>query len=233
MAPRYWRLANLAESEGDLKAAREYLDDAARLFREALVAACDAHAQRVSSDTLLPELAVTLAQVANPTFDSLIVHVRGHLLREAEWLRLQKEPDSAWDVLLSAQSIRPDAWRDESGLNFNEPLEALRIALARGDFNAALTFADQAEQNLTGQAFPAERGLTRAPVSVLTQAELRFLRGVAKAGFDPTDPEATKLIRSSIDVVRPLVDSVPTGFRNRLHGHLETWNDVEMARGDR
>lgn len=227
IAPRYWRLSNLSAAGGDLDAARAYHFEAGALLVDVFRQECEAREIRVAGDASLHDLCAAVVDNAEPSLGSLIVKVRDHLVREARLLRLGRQLDSASEMLHLAKSIPYSAWRDESRLTFAEPMEALQIAIARGDFEVALEAADEALQNVGPIAFAAERGLTRPPISILAQAELQFLRGVALAGMNQDKAAmlrgALHTIESAIGVVQRLAEPMDEPERSVFLDHISSW----------
>ncbi len=102
-------------------------------------------------------------------------------------------------------------------------------------FAGALAAADEARQH-TG-AVPlsdsAGRDVTKPPIGIIARAELRFLRGVARAGFDPNDTNAVDLLESAIKTVDESAASLPDERRASLLQRFEEWNRVvERIRGE-
>lgn len=224
LAPRLWALSTLAAAQGDQNTAWDYHNQADTLLAESLRQKCAFRGLSVSPDASLYDLCMALAPVSDRSFETLAVVVRQHLLNEASLLRTDRNADAARDILELAKTIPDYARADDFRQDFYIPMEELRIAIARGDFAAALAAADQAEQH----AGPRDRKplIDQPPIGPLARAELQFLRGVALAGLYPDDPEALRLIESAINSVHQSATPLPKTRREQLIERFAEWNRV-------
>jgi hypothetical protein len=154
---------------------------------------------------------------------SMVVKVREHLLRRATLLPLDRNLDAATQALDFAVTLPNYPFADESRLDYNESMERLRIAIARGDFAAALAHADEAEANTAPRRFDGRS--THPPIRIAARAELRFLRGVALAGLDANDPAALNLIESALKVVTDSAAALPNEQRERFLKQFVGWEN--------
>ena len=169
---------------------------------------------------------------------SPISKVREHLLNRACLLRVDRELDAAETALNLGATLPYIPLADESRLDFNEPMERLRIAIARGYFEQALIDADDAAQH-TGSLPLTDlqgRDVSKPPIGLIARAELKLLRGVALANSDPTDQskqnEARKSVQSALDAVGQLVHAFSPTERRAVLRHFHHWFDAntELAR---
>ena len=167
----------------------------------------------------------TVVEDGDEDLKSPVVKVREHLLYRTRLLRIDRDLDAAAATLQLAQTLPPRPFADESRLDFNEPMERVRLAIARGDFAAALDAADEAGEHLGPRRFPAPY-LAHPPIGLLASAELQFFHGLARAGLDPQDPKALALIESAIIVVDQSAASLPSQQRERLLKHFSEWKHV-------
>ncbi len=173
----------------------------------------------------LVELCLAVVEDGDEDLKSPVVKVREHLLYRTRLLRIDRDLDAAAATLQLAQTLPDNPFADGSRLDFNEPMERLRLAIARGDFAAALNAADEAGRHLGPRHFDDEF-LSHPPIGLLARAELQFFRGLARAGLDPKDPEALTLIESAIEVVEQSATALPQDQRRRFHERFAEWESV-------
>ncbi len=237
LAPRYWRLSMLAAAQGDLEAAQEYHGHAGQLLTDILRQECTARQLTVGDGAPFYDRCMALVSIDEPSIHTLTVKAREHLVRKARLQRLDKDLDAAAATLHLARTIPYLEWRDESRLDFTEPMEELRIAIAQGDFEAAVAAAADAAENTGAREFPADIGLTRPPIGAIARAELQYLRGVALAGRSADDAdtlrEALRMIESAIDVVQECAKSIEEPARSQFLTRFAAWQSVvDLIRRD-
>lgn len=221
MAPRLWSLCAIAAARNDLPAAWEYLDQAEDLLHEFFRLKADAEAWTVADQASLWELALAADATNDRALDSMVVKVREHLLRRARLARVSRDLEAASEALRMGSQLPSHPYADESRLDFSEPMERLRIALARGEFAIALEHADDAEQHTGPRHF--DRYPDHPPIRVLARAELRFHRGVALAGLDGDDPEGARLVESAVETIEQIPASLPQMQRERFRERFADW----------
>ncbi len=224
MFPQCRHLSLLHAARGEMAEAwrydREAEDWLLRFFREE----CRVQGYEVRPDASLTELCLTIVGRPHEGLESQVVQVREMYLNRARLHRLDRNLDAA-EVALDLGSTNPDyPHADESRLDFNEPMERLRIAIARGDFAAALRHADEAAQQKGPRSFPTNP--RHPPISVIARAELMFLRGVALAGSNPADPEAEQFIEVAIDLLATQGGAGETRAAERSRALTQEWTDV-------
>jgi tetratricopeptide (TPR) repeat protein len=224
LAPRLWVLSILAAAQGDQPAAWEYHRQAAELLTDFFRKECRFRGLPAAPDASLVELCQTVVADGDAGLESLVVKVREHLLYEARLHRIDRDLEAASETLRLGRTIPDYPFADESRLDFNEPVEELRLAIARGQFAAALAAADRAARHTGPRHF--EGYPSHAPVGVLARTELRFLRGVALAGLDPNNPEALCLIQSALDAIHQSADQLPQAQQERFLRRFADWQPV-------
>ena len=222
LAPRLWKLSTLAAAQGDQRTAWDYHEQAGQLLTDFFQKDCAFRGLTVPPDATLFDLCMAVAPVGDRHFKTPAVLVRQHLLHEAMLLRIDRKPEAAAETIERLQAIPDYPRADDFRQDFRIPMEELRIAVARGDYAAALSAADEAEQHTDmryREGYPFQ-----GPIGTLARAELRFLRGVALAGLDPKDPDALGMIESAIEVVEQSAASLPETQREQLLQRFANWN---------
>ncbi|HUU84085.1 MAG TPA: tetratricopeptide repeat protein [Phycisphaerae bacterium] len=227
LPPHLWMLSRLASVEGDRQTAWDYHNRAGAILLDFFRKDCAFRGLTTPAGASLYDLCVAVAADVvgeDRSFEPPAVHVREHLLNEAMLLRLDREPDAAATALAQAADLPYWVRADDFRQDFYFPMEALRIAIARGRFEEAVRAADEAARN-TGPrdrpGFPYQE-----PIGVLARAELRFLRGTALAALDPTDPEALSLIDSAINTVHQSAKPLPEDQQTHLLRRFDEWGAV-------
>ncbi len=230
--PSLSALSTLAAARGDLALAWDYHGQAEAKLTACFEAECRHQGLPMPPGASLVVLCSAIAPKADGNTRSPIVKVREHYLRKARLHRLSDNLNAA-DLALNQGALIPnfpDA--DESRLDFNEPMERLRIALAGGNFADALEFALIARQHTGPREFGASSASTdgtpppQPQIGVLARAELDFLHGVALAGVDRTDPRAIHLIDTALDTLDRIAASLPETDRERFHAAYAQWEEV-------
>jgi tetratricopeptide (TPR) repeat protein len=274
--PSLAALSMLAATEGDLPLARDYHRQAEQKLAAFFVAESRYQGVPVPPGGTLVDLSLGVVSNADHGSVSLIVKVREHLFRTARLHRMGRDLDAAERALDDSRRIGealdehrrtvnkvvrvqaeggpvpsdrlvPDPeGADESRLDFAEPMERLRIAIAREDFEAAVRFAALAARHTGGRTFtaPPTGALgtppPHPPIGVLARAELDYLHGVALAGLHqrdsedddaPVDPaalrlEALRVIDSAIDTIDRLAATLPEGEREEFLKSFADWRSV-------
>jgi tetratricopeptide (TPR) repeat protein len=259
--PSLAALSMLAAAGRDLPLALDYHRQAEQKLTAFFVAECRDQGVAVPRGGTLVDMCLGVVPNADDGSYSLIVKVREHLLGDALLHRLNRDLAAAerslddsrrieealdehrrsWDALHPGEPFPDPAAADESRLDFNEPMERLRIAIAREDFAAAVRFAALAARNSGPRTFAAPptgasgTPLAHAPIGVLARAELDFLHGVALAGLCPRDPadqdapvhpEALRLLDSALDTIDRLAASLPERERGRFLSSFHDWRGV-------
>jgi hypothetical protein len=171
LAPQYWGLNSIQAALGHVDQAWQQLGEAESVLDEYFRLECAQRELDVLPDATLLDLARAVAETDHAGLESMIVKVREHLYYRAVLYRLSRDLDSAEDSLESASLIPDYPFADESRLAFNEPMERLRIAIARGDFASASAInAASALSTRMGQTIPlgsaGRRGrFSKCPVS--------------------------------------------------------------------
>lgn len=228
LAPRYWQLSTLAAVQGDHAAAWDYHLEAEQLLLDCFRAECGVRNIPIAADATLYHVCKAVIPNADAHVQPAIVKVRDHFVREARLHRLDRNLDAAEDYLELARTIPYQEWRDESRLDFIEPMERLRIAIARGDFKVALSAADEARQH-TGSVplFDNEgRDVSKPPICSLTRAELMFLRGVALTRMNPAEPNATVLVESANRTLTQFAVLLPEKRQKHLLARLAKQREI-------
>ena len=225
LSPRFWMLSTLHATQGDTRRAWGYVNQAEEYLTAFFVKECAARKLDIAPDASLPELCQAVVEDGDEGLRSPVVMVREHLLYRTRLLRIDRDLDAAAATLQLAQTLPDNPFADGSRLDFNEPMERLRQAIARGDFAAALDAADEAGERLGPRHFDDEI-LSHPPIGLLARAELQFFRGLARAGLDPKDPEALTLIESAIKVVDQSATALPQDQRERFSNRFTEWQHV-------
>lgn len=226
LVPRLSALSILAVAQGDMRIGWQYHNEASALLADYFWLKCtDRGLNMNASATLVDFCASVVADGDIP--HSLVVKVREHLLCEARLHRLDHNLESAEQTLDTAAALPDYPFADESRLDFNEPMERLRITIARGEFVNALAFAIKAEANTGARQF--EGRPTHPPIGIVARAELQFLRGVALAGMNRADPEAVRLIDASLDTISQAAASLSSTRRERFSRLFEEWTRVRKG----
>ena len=224
LVPRLWDLSTLCAARGepgDTQKAWEYHHQAGQLLTTFFRQECKRRGLAVKPDASLPELCQAVAADGDKGLESLTTKVREHLFHQARLLRLDRKVDEAKAILEVSAKLPYHEYADESRLNFNEPMEQLRLAIAKGDYRAALTWAEQAQQNAGPRRF---RSIPpHAAMGPIAHAELTFFRGVASLGLNKNDPEARQLLESALSTVKSLSKSLPPTVRDRFLKSFEDW----------
>ncbi len=230
LAPQLWSLSTIAAARGDMQLAWDYHNQAGELLADYFRLECEQRGLPAQPDTPLARLCMAVVDDGDKGLESPVVKVREHLLRQAILSRLARDPDAASEALRLGALIPAYPHADQSRLDFSEPMERMRIAIAKGDFTAAVAAIHEAAQNTGPRHFEGLlEGLPdHPPIGVLARAELRFLRGVALAGLDPNDPEALNLIESAIESVKQSAATLPEPRREQLLKRIEEWEEVAV-----
>jgi tetratricopeptide (TPR) repeat protein len=233
LVPRYWAFSAVAIEQGDYAAAWNYHMQAEALLEDWLKHETFAHNVYVPEGASLFERCRAILPFRNPSIEPSIVKVREHLLRTARLLRLQRELAGAEQALTEGRSIPYNAENDESRLIFSEPMEALRIAIARGDFASALSRAAEADRNSGMVFFEVDRGIPRPRPHPLALTELLYLRAVAEAGLSEDDPDR---LTTALDLITETLARLPseqslTGDEvdPYLYSKLSAWRDEVLT----
>ncbi len=224
VAPPLLMLSKLAAAEDDQDTAWEYHRQAEALLLDYFRMDCQYRGLNVPPEASLYDHCMAAAEAPDTAFESLAVCVRELLLNEAMLLRLDRDLDGAAEALERARTIPYYPYADTFRQDFHVPMETLRIAIARGDWQAALAAADEAAQH-TGPRIPPGFPY-QEPIAVLARAELRFLRGVALAGLDPTDPDALNLIEPAIQGAQRSAAALTQAHRERVLQRFADWTNV-------
>ncbi len=226
LVPRLSALSTLAGAQGKLRLAWDYhnrgTDSLTRYFRRE----CADRGLKMSAAASLAELCLA-AISAGPVRPSPVVKVREHLLREARLHRLDRNLDAAEQTLDAALAVPDHPFADGSRLDFNEPMERLYLAIARGDFPAARLFADHAAQHTGPREFDGYP--PHVPIGITACAQLKFLKAVALAAVDRTDPEATRLMDAALDELGRAASTLSTTEGDRLSQLLREWEVVRSG----
>jgi len=222
LVPRHWALSSLAAAEGDQKAAWRYHQEANDLLTDYFSKECRHRGFDAPPDAPLHELATLVVAGGDKGVEALTVKVREHLLHRAMLLRLDRKLDAATRALDIGATLPDHPFADESRLDFHERMERLRIAIARGNFAAALTYADEAETHTGPRHFDGRP--THPPITIIAGADLQFLKGVALAGLHRADPQAIRLIDAAFEAVEQTAASLSPTERERFLRPFEEWN---------
>jgi tetratricopeptide (TPR) repeat protein len=223
LLPRLDALSTLAAAKGDMRSAWEYHNQATELLADYSRLECKERGLNASPSASLVELCrAVVADGGAP--ESPVVKVREHLLREARLHRLERNLDLAEQTLDAAATLPVYPFADESRLDFNEPVERLRIAIARGDFVLAIQHAEEAAQHTGPREFDGYP--THPPIGIVARAEVRFLKGVALAGLNRADPEAIPLIDAALQTVHAASSSLSRRDRERFLRSFAGWESV-------
>lgn len=220
LVPRFSALSTLAAAQGEMRSAWDYHNQSTDLLADSFRRECTERRLDVDPSASFVELGLAVVADGNVPH-SLVSKVREHLLREARLERLDRDLDSAEQTLDTAASLPDYPFADESRLDFNEPMERLRIAIARGEFASALQHADEVALHTGPREFDGYPCQPR--IGVIASAELQFLTGVAKAGVDPSDPDALNLIESAIKTVEQSTVTLPVSVRKQFLELFRGW----------
>jgi len=226
LIPRLGALSTLAAAKDEMRSAWDYHNQATELLADYFRRVCNERGLNVNPSAPLVELCMAAFKNGGVP-ESPVVKVREHMLREARLHRLDRNLDAAEQALDSAKDVLDYPHADESRLDFNEPMEWIRIKIARGEFQAALDFAEQAEQHTGPRKF--ECCPSHAPIGIVARAELQYLKGVAKAGLNKRDPEALRLVNEAIQVVQAIASSLPSDSERNFLGTFAMWQEVVRA----
>lgn len=220
LVPRLSALSTLAAAKGDMRVAWEYHNEAGDMLTDYFRRECTDRGLNMSTSATLADLCASVVADGNVPH-SLAVKVREHLLREARLHRLDRNLDAAEQTLETAATLPDFPSADESHLDFNEPMERLRIAIARGDFNSALQHADEAAQHTSLREFDGYP--THPPIGTTARAELNLLRGVAGIGLDVTDSTAIRTVASAMHTVDEIAALVPLRTQENFKERFRDW----------
>lgn len=223
LVPRLWALSTLAAAEEYQKAAWSYHDEARDLLTDYFRQECWHRGLHAAPEASLADIAGLVVADSDEGVESMVVKVREHLLRRAMLFRLDRDLDAATQALDINATLPDYPFADESRLDFNEPMERLRIAIARGDFAAALATADEARQYTGSRHFPIHPD--NPPIGLIARAELQFLRGVVLAGLNANNPEALNLIESGLEAVSESAAALPEPQRERFLKRFLAWEE--------
>jgi len=206
VTPLYWRLSYLATLEGDLVEARRWLAVAEKCLYDYFAGVCAAAAEVEGCEppdlpTLLDAYLAAPEEFRNPPEwptqeqesrdriryggfsrnSSIVAILRQHLYREARLRRIEGDYLAARQALRDAQQVTYWPVHDESRLDFNEPLEAARIAILLGEPDTALDEIDLAEECTGPRTFYDVYGkpIHHAPIGPLAVAELNAIKAAA------------------------------------------------------
>lgn len=203
----------------------EYLGQAEDLLTTYFRDECENRMLPVEPDSSLVELCQLVVDGGDTGLESMVVKVRAHFLRRARLLRLDRDLDAATRTLDVAATLPDYPFADEFGLDYNEPMERLRSAIARGDFADALARADKAEAKTGPRRFYGRP--THPPIGIIVRAELRYLCGTALAGSNESAPdtlqESLRLIESAIWAVHDMAESMEEPRRAQFLNRFVTW----------
>ena len=228
LAPRLWALSAVSAAQGNLDLAWDHHKQARDYLSEGLRQECIQRGLPVTSDTPLHELCLAVAAAGDAGREGHVVKVREHLLRQARLLLQQRDLDGASSALELGGMLPDYPFADESRLDFSEPVEKLKIAIARGDYQAALGFADEAERHTGEREFPGRR--THVAIGVLPRAELRFLRGAAMLAMDPNSEEGERLINEALAVPEEMAQQM--GAAERFMQRFNLWQRLAVQSDD-
>ncbi len=233
LAPRLWLLSMLTATQGDMQSAWTYHSQAGDLLTRFFEKECHYRSLDPAPGTSLVELCRLVMVDDDTDLESPVVKIREHLVYQTRLLRVARDLDAAEQTLALAATLPDYPFADESRLDFNEPMERLRIAIARGHFPAALLAANEAAQNTAPRHF--EQHPDHPPIGVLPRAELHLLRGVVLDAVNPDDPRGMNSIESAIELVQKLGEALPEVRRAQFLRRFADWEDASerLARSKR
>ncbi|HWL95442.1 MAG TPA: hypothetical protein VNT79_18130 [Phycisphaerae bacterium] len=137
------------------------------------------------------------------------------------------ESDTAAAAKLLADGRRIPYWpiRDESRLDFHEPLLAARIAIAAGRFDEPLQHLEEAAQH-TGPPVVSNDVANARPIPPARVAELAALRGACLLAKDENDPEGRRLVKESLEAWTALSKNLTGKNRSEFEKQFENWEDL-------
>lgn len=168
---------------------------------------------------------------------SLAARLREHLLLEARVRRLEGDLAGAAQAIRDGQSLPYLLRMDEARVNFEEPMELARIALARRDYDAALAALARAERE-TGWVRAVPLDCTppellelevygqKPPIGPLARAEVDLLRGVTWLGLDPKNAVGRQNVEAALSVPRRMAAEMDPNAAAAFLGQFKTWREV-------
>ncbi len=218
------KLSRLAAARGDQPSAWAYHDEGEELLADFFRGECAFRSLDVAPDASMLELCRAIVHDGDEGLESFASKVREQLLLRVMLHRVDRDIEAAQHTLDLAASLPVYPFADESRLDFNEPMERVRLAIARGDFGAALFHADDAQRNAGPRQFDGRP--SHAPIGVIARAELLLLRGVARSGIDEDDQRALDMIESAIEAVQRSAGSLSGPLREQLSQRFSDWLTV-------
>jgi tetratricopeptide (TPR) repeat protein len=158
----------------------------------------------------------------------LVSKLREHLYHEARLRRVGGDFQGARQVLQEASGLPYFPLAAETRLDFYEPLESARIAILLGDYQSALAHVRAAEQHAGAVPLKDASGkeVTKPPIGLLPQAELKLLKAVALLGSSRDRAAAQELIREAMAVRDSFADRLSGEPRGRFLRQFETWDEL-------
>lgn len=242
LTPLFWRLSYLAMIQGDYAQAQQALDEAEvalRLYTDGLLAA--GGGALAQSATLVEAFRALPAEFQQPPqwptgedeerfaalatryggfqpCSAIIVKFREHYLRVARLNRVRGDFEAGAQAFRAGRSIPYYGDRDESRLDFFEPLESTRIAIAQSRFDDALTEIAAAEQRIEQLNFYGR------PLGLAARAEFEMLKGVSLLGKNRRSQVGKQLVRRALALPRRIADSLPPEQQARFLKPFESWD---------
>lgn len=244
LTPLFGRLSFLSMMQGDYAGAQRSLDDAEAALRgymdgvlagsgrpispsagpfEAFQALPAEYQRPLESPTPEDERGLDVLAGEHGGFrpaSHIIVKLREHYFRVARLRRVEGRYDEASSALQTARAIPYYRNREESRLDFFEPLEAARIAIAQARYDEASTELDTAERQLDQPNFYGR------PLGVVARAELEMLNGVALLGKNRNDQQGKQSVMKALEIPRRVGAVLTPSQRDRFIRQFDSWTNL-------
>lgn len=133
----------------------------------------------------------------------------------------------------AATDVSYYAIADESRLDFAEPIERARIAIAKGDYDIALASLRTAIANSGPVSFPGDPDADKLPVSPLLVAQARMLTGAILLQADPDDRSGLDMIADACGTADRLVAAIKSpSAKEQLSRPFREWRKLFSNQAD-